>query len=93
MGNVIQDEDVRDDVYERLQARVIGDIEAIRQIKIALLKLAASREDTELAEISNRIHIARCNIANTVTIILGLWSIASQREKPDLTFDDCGETK
>jgi hypothetical protein len=97
MGNVIQDDDIRDDAHERLKARVVGDIESIRQIKITLLKLAANREDTELAEIANRIHIARCEIANTITVILGLWSMASQtsgqKENSILAFDDCGETQ
>ena len=57
-----------DVIRQHLRERVVQDIEEIRKVKIALLKLAAAREDTELAEIANRLHIARCNLANTVTL-------------------------
>jgi hypothetical protein len=62
------DDSVLGEVNRHWKERVVRDIEEIRQIKVDLLKLSAAREDTELAEIAHRLHIARCNLANTITL-------------------------
>lgn len=85
-------DDHSEERIEKLKRRIVGDIEGIRIIKIDLLKLAASREDTELAEIANRLHLARCNLANTITVIMGYWLMASQGlGQIMITDNDCAE--
>jgi hypothetical protein len=82
-----------DVIRKHLRERVVKDIEEIRKIKIDLLKLAAAREDTELAEIANRLHLARCNLANTVTLRFLVNGVATAEhvedcEGTDLPHDD-----
>ena len=50
------------------KTRVIHNIEVINQIRIELDELADFTGDDELAEISKRLRIARCRLANTVTL-------------------------
>ncbi len=80
------DSAIQADFIERWQKRIVEDIEGIRDIKVELLKLAAGREDTELAEIANRLHLARCRLVNTITLRFG------SDELPGIQREDCGES-
>lgn len=79
------DDAVLVEVNQHWRERVVKDIEEIRKIKLDLLKLAAARGDTELAEITNRLHIARCNLANTITLKFLVNGVAVEHR------DDCDE--
>lgn len=77
------DDAVLVEVNQHWRERIIKDIEEIRKIKLDLLKLAAARGDTELSEIANRLHIARCNLANTITLKFLVNGVAVEHR------DDC----
>jgi hypothetical protein len=69
------------------KGRVVGDLNEIRRIKVNLLLLAADREDTELAALTNRLHLIRCNLANTITLRFLANGVASVEP-----VKDCEET-
>jgi hypothetical protein len=71
------------EVGEHWKERVVRDIDEIRRIKVDLLKLSAAREDTELAEIAHRLHIARCNLANTITLRFLVNGIQTNEQDED----------
>jgi hypothetical protein len=64
-------DDRRGELLKNWQHRIIDDLSEIRRIKLKLLALAATHQDTELAAIANELHLARCELANTLTLRFG----------------------
>jgi len=56
------------EITRHWKTRVIHNIEVINQIRIELEELSRFTGDDELVEIAKRLRIARCRLANTVTL-------------------------
>jgi len=62
------DEDKLIEITKHWKMRVIHNIEVLNQIRLELEELSKFTEDGELKEIAKRLRMARCRLANTVTL-------------------------
>ena len=62
------DESKLQEITEHWRDRIVSNIQTINQIRLDLLKLADIADDAELLEIAKRLNLARCKLANTITL-------------------------
>ena len=67
-GQIVIDELRLVEITNHWKTRVIHNIEVINQIRIELEELSKFTGDDELVEIAKRLRMARCRLANTVTL-------------------------